>query len=37
VCDMFTDPTIVSTIKTAVLSRVFAGQPLDSGAKELSP
>ena len=37
VCDMFTDPTIVSTIKTAVLSRVFAGQPLGSGAKELSP
>ena len=37
VCDMFTDPTIVSTIKTAVLSRVFAGQPLDSGARELSP
>jgi hypothetical protein len=29
VCEMFTDPTIVSTIKTAVLSRVFAGRPLE--------
>ena len=29
VCDMFTDPQIVSTIKTAVISRVFHGQPLN--------
>jgi hypothetical protein len=31
VCDMFTDPQIVSTIKTAVMSRVFHGQPLEGG------
>ena len=31
VCDMFTDPQIVATIKTATISRIFAGQPLNQG------
>ena len=32
VCDMFTDPQIVATIKTAVMSRVFEGRPLEGNA-----
>ncbi len=32
VCDMFTDPAIVTTLKTAVLSRVFAGTRLPAAA-----
>jgi hypothetical protein len=31
VTDMFTDPSIVSTIKTATLSRVFKGTPIPQG------